>query len=450
VVKKREIIYLLLGITAFVALALLAYRVMMVNSHQSLDIKNMSSGEAALTVLLLGFLAIVTIRHLVLVVWSFSEHVDQENTDLRVPSRTPQSEAALPFITIIVPAYNEAKVIVGSIQSLFDLDYPKYEVIVVDDGSTDTTYQLVRGLVGQSDRCILRVFSKPNAGKANALNFALTQARGELIVAMDADTALDPQALREMQPHFADPRIGAVAGCVRVINRENMLTWLQALEFVHGLAFVRMGQGFVRLITVVPGPLGMFRKSAIMALGAYENDTFAEDTDLSLKLLMHGWHIPYEPRAVAWSESPSRLLDLLKQRYRWSRGVLQAVAKQWHWMRSPAKSRINFFVLWYTWFEATAWPITNVLAHVFFVYLGLQHGISVFIFYWFAQLLLLDLVVSIYAVLFEREDPRLIWMTPFLRLFYGLLLDVAKVFATVEQWMGVPMTWGKLEREGKV
>jgi cellulose synthase/poly-beta-1,6-N-acetylglucosamine synthase-like glycosyltransferase len=295
-----------------------------------------------------------------------------------------------------------------------------------------------------------RVLSKPNGGKADALNYAISLARGSLILAMDSDTRLDTAALRRCEPYFVDPRIGAVAGCVRVINRENALTWLQAFEFIQGLALVRMGQSFLRLVTVVPGPLGMFRKSALVQLGAYDSDTFAEDTDLTLKLLVNSWHISYEPRAIAWSESPSRLLDLLKQRYRWTRGVLQALAKQRPWMRTPRTSPVNFFVLWYAMFEATAWPIANTVAHAFFVYIGLKYGVSVYILYWWAQLFVLDIVTGVYAVVLEREDPRMLVVTPLVRICYSLLVDVAKMLATIEQWFGLRMNWGKLEREGKL
>ena len=144
---------------------------------------------------------------------------------------------------------------------------------------------------------------------------------------MDGDSALHPDTLRRAIRHFEDPAIGAVAGNVKVVNRTNLLSSLQALEYIEGLNMVRAAQGFFRLVNIIPGPIGIFRKSALEQVGGYDHDTFAEDCDLTLKLLLDGWQVNYEPGAIAYTEAPEKMLDLLKQRYRWTRGILQAISK---------------------------------------------------------------------------------------------------------------------------
>lgn len=404
----------------------------------------------ALSLYFLVFLAIVTLRYLLLLLFSFLEHWEDLSGAAHDEDEPGPDPRSAPLISVIVPAYNEGKVIQGAIASLLELDYPRFEVLVVDDGSTDDTYERACEMVQQTQHCDIRVLTKPNGGKADALNVGIASARGEFVVTMDGDTKLGRDVLRLCQRHFSDTRVGAVAGNVKVLNRENLLTRMQALEYVEGLAMARKAQSYMRLVNIVPGPLGMFRRTALVQAGGYDSDTFAEDCDLTLKLLMHGWHIVYEPRAVALAESPSRLLDLLKQRYRWTRGILQAIFKHRSSLFRFSSSGVNFFILWYMLFEAVLWPVSNVLGNAFFAYVGLQYGATHFLFYWWLQLVLLDVVAAAYCVILEREEFSLILMAPLFRIFFILVVDVAKLFATLEQWAGLSMTWGKLEREGKL
>jgi cellulose synthase/poly-beta-1,6-N-acetylglucosamine synthase-like glycosyltransferase len=267
---------------------------------------------------------------------------------------------------------------------------------------------------------------------------------------MDGDTKLSRNTLRVCVPYFDNPRIGAVAGNVKVINRENIWSRIQALEYVEGLAMARKAQSFVRSVNIIPGPLGMFRKSVLREVGGYDHDTFAEDCDLTLKILMRGYHIAYEHRAVALVETPTSLLNLLKQRYRWTRGILQAIGKHAWALWAPRRAGVNFFILWYMLFEGIIWPFTNVLANFFFIYVSLQYGLITLLFYWWLQLTILDVVAAGYCVIIEDEEPSLILYSFFFRLFYIVIIDISKVFATIEEWRGHTMTWGKLEREGKL
>ena len=399
------------------------------------------------------FMVILVIRYFVLIIFSYLEHLDnsrKQNSEVAVSQLNPASDKNLPFVTIIVPAYNEGKIIKTAIRSLLEIDYPNYEVLVVDDGSTDDTYERAREMVNVSKKCVVTVLTKTNGGKANALNTGMACAKGDFILNMDGDSKLSPNTLRDCIRHFDDPKIGAVAGNVKVVNRENLITRVQALEYVEGLALARMAQSYSRVVNIIPGPLGMFRKSVLKQIHGYDDDTFAEDCDLTLKLLLSGWHIVYEPRAIAWVESPSHMTDLLKQRYRWTRGILQAIKKHawslWH----PHKAGLNGFILWYMLFEGVLCPILNVAGNIFFVWIGFKYGVSILVAFWWLQLTILDLVTASYCVIVEKEDTLLIVYALVFRAFYQLLIDVAKIFASIEEMVGTKMSWGKLEREGKL
>jgi poly-beta-1,6-N-acetyl-D-glucosamine synthase len=244
--------------------------------------------------------------------------------------------------------------------------------------------------------------------------------------------------------------MGAVAGNVKVLNRENGLTRLQALEYIEGLAMVRRAQSLFRAVGIVPGPAGLFRKRALMQVRGYDRDTFAEDCDLTLKLLIGGWHVSYEPAAVAWVESPSGLLDLIKQRYRWVRGILQAIRKHRRELIRARHAEINLVVLWPMLFESVVWPVSTVLGSLFFIYVAAYYGMAVYLLYWWLQLTLLDVVAAIYCIVLEDEDVSLLAYAPLFRVSYLLTLDVAKVLAAVEEFLGRKMTWGKLVRQGKL
>ena len=405
---------------------------------------------SAISIYLLIFLVILVVRYSVMILYSFMDHLEGMYKKDKPSVNLQQDDNALPLISLVVPAYNEGVVIQAAIRSLLLLDYPNYEILVIDDGSTDDTYEKALGVAREPHSIPIRVITKRNGGKAEALNTGMTAARGEFILNMDGDSKLSSNTLRACIRHFDNPKIGAVAGNVKVINRENMWSNIQALEYVEGLAMARKAQSFLRIVNIIPGPLGMFRKTVLQQVGGYDHDTFAEDCDLTLKMLMRGWQIAYEPAAVAWVETPSQLLNLLKQRYRWTRGILQATNKHKASLWQPRTAGVNCFILWYMLFEGIMWPFSTLLGSIFFAYVGIQYGLSSLLFYWWLQLTILDVVAAAYCVVIEEEAPSLILYAVLFRLIYINIIDVSKVFATIEEWRGNTMTWGKLDREGKL
>jgi len=390
---------------------------------------------------LLSFLGLLILRYFGLLWFSYLSHLDRA----RLPERN-----FFPLVSILVPCYNEGAVVQGSIRSLLKLDYPRYEIIVIDDGSRDDTCAKARVFEGVHGNAQVRVIRKQNAGKAIALNTGIAAARGEFVLCMDGDSALHPATLRRAVRHLADPRVGAVAGSVKVVNRTNLLSSLQALEYVEGLNMVRAAQGFFRLVNIIPGPIGVFRRAALRRVGGYDHDTFAEDCDLTLKLLGDGWQIHYEPDAIAYTEAPEKLLDLLKQRYRWTRGILQAIRKHRRSLVDLRHGPGVCFTLWYMIFEGILWPSMNVFAHVLFVFVATRYGAALPLVLWWAQLTVLDLAAALYCVVVEEERLRLVPYAIYYRAFFALTIDVAKLFATFEELFRLRMDWGKLDRIGRI
>jgi len=237
----------------------------------------------------------------------------------------PSSEAYQPFVSVIVPAYNEELVIAKTIESLLRSTYPDFEIIVVDDGSTDRTSGVVVDQFAGESR--VHLFTKQNGGKAEALNFGIRHARGEIIIALDGDTLFASDTLSALAHRFHDPSVAAVAGNAKVGNRINLLTRLQALEYITSQNLDRRAFASLNCITVVPGAVGAWRRELVELAGGFSSDTLAEDQDLTLKIRRLGYNISYEENAIAWTEAPATLNALAKQRFRWSYGTLQCMWK---------------------------------------------------------------------------------------------------------------------------
>jgi biofilm PGA synthesis N-glycosyltransferase PgaC len=398
----------------------------------------------ATVVVLLVFIVVLVLRYMVLLWLGHLHHVASVIGD-----REEKDRELLPPVSVLVPAYNEGVTIEPAIRALLRMDYPTYEIIVLDDGSIDDTYQRALAFQGQWGNVTVRVIKKSNSGKAATLNYGIQIARFPYVVCMDGDSKLSDGTLRRAARHFRHPDVAAVAGNVKVINRRNFWARVQALEYIEGLNMARRAQGFMRAVNIIPGPIGMFRRDVLLQLGGYDTDTFAEDADLTLKILAAGWRIEYEDRAIAWTEAPESLLGLIKQRYRWTRGILQALRKRKRVMVHPPNAMTWFSVVIMC-FEALVWPVLNVLGTVFFVIVALGFGASTYLVAWWLLLTLLDVAAALHTVVMEGEDLTLVPLAIFYRFVFVLFVDITKLFATVEEFMNVQMSWGKLERLGRL
>ncbi|HCN53153.1 MAG TPA: glycosyl transferase family 2 [Prevotella sp.] len=355
-----------------------------------------------------------------------------------------------PLVTIIVPAYNEEVNVVNTLSNLLKQDYPNFDIVFVDDGSKDATYQKVKAAFEGHSR--MQLLTKPNGGKASALNYGIRHTQAEYVVCIDADTQLYHNAVTMLMRHFfADTKgeTGAVAGNVKVGNQVNMLTRWQAIEYTTSQNFDRQAYSAINAITVVPGAIGCFRRRAILDAGGLTTDTLAEDCDLTMRILKAGYRIENENHAIAMTEAPEKLKQFMKQRTRWSFGVMQTF-----W-----KHRGEMFVRRYK--GLGMWALPNMLIFQFIVptfspladilmIIGLFSGSIAKVLLYYFIFLLVDASISIMAYLYEHEKLWvLLWIIP-QRLCYRWIMYVVLFRSYLKAMKGELQQWGVLKRTGTV
>ena len=361
-----------------------------------------------------------------------------------------------PSVSVVIAAYNEAKVINRTIATLLASDYPDLDILVVDDGSRDGTAQVVRDAYGDNPRVAL--LEKTNGGKAAALNMGIKVCRGEIIVALDADTHFAPDTVSKLVRHFADPAIGAVSGNVKVGNRSNPLTIWQAVEYITSQNFDRRAFDLLNCITVVPGAVGAWRKDAVVLAGLYSSQTLAEDTDLTFKIRKLGYRIVTDNAALAYTEAPDTLRNLAKQRFRWAFGTLQCLWKHRNALLNPRYGAFGLVALPSLWifqivFQAIA-PVVDLaivwsLFYSRFMPNTSSHGLTMLLGYW-ALFTTVELAGAALAFQLDREDKLLIGWIPFQRFVYRQLMYYVIVKSLVTALRGSLVGWGKFERRGTV
>ena len=347
-----------------------------------------------------------------------------------------------PPISIIVPAYNEEVTIQKCMNTLLQLDYPLYEIIVVDDGSTDHTLNLVQSFTDLR----VKIISQPNQGKAHALNTGIKHVQNEFIVTVDADTTLHKDALRHIAKRFSTNRqLGAIAGNVKVDAEPGLLNALQAAEYTLGINLIRKTQSMLGCVMIVPGPIAALRKTAIEQAGYFSHDTFAEDFDITMQILKAGYKIQYEDHALAFTDAPKNLEDLLKQRRRWYRGMIQVLMKHRNMFlrsRYGMAGIIGVPSLWFTIVE-TVLNAALVLLTVFTTFLLGQPIIA------FSSLLLymgLEIAIGAYTLSLDPVHKARDYATLPLLSFFNLFLDGIRLMTFSEEMVNVRMVWEKPQR----
>jgi len=237
----------------------------------------------------------------------------------------PAALTHYPSVSILIPAHNEERVIAHALAAVTAIDYPHFEIVVVDDGSTDNTRSVVEHYVRTGQ--VRLIAKQQNEGKAMALNDALPCLNGEIVLIMDADAEPAPDILQHMLPHFDHARVAAVTGNPRVKNVDTFLARLQLIEFSSIVSLLRRSQRIWGRIMTVSGVVAAFRKSALLDVGGFSPEMPTEDIELTWKLQRRFWDIRYEPRALVWMTVPSTLSSLFSQRRRWSRGLMQVLHK---------------------------------------------------------------------------------------------------------------------------
>lgn len=347
-----------------------------------------------------------------------------------------------PKITVVVPAFNEEITIKNCIQSLLDLDYHDYEIILVDDGSTDRTLEEVRKVQGPR----VSVIHQENQGKAKALNNGILSSKGEIVVTVDADTKLHKDSLRRIANRFAaNHRLGAVAGNVKVNPTSGPLNMLQATEYTTGINLIRKAQSALGCVLVVPGPIAALKREAVECVGMFTDDTFAEDFDITMRVLKEGYQVEYEDGAVAYTDAPKNLEDLMKQRRRWYRGMMQVLDKHRDMYLRREYGISGVFGVPNLWFDITS-PILNTMLILLALFTGFLVGESFLSIVGLAVYFGIELIVGIYAISLDPIPRIREYVTLPILLFYNVFLDGIRMMAFAEELVSIVMKWEKPKR----
>jgi cellulose synthase/poly-beta-1,6-N-acetylglucosamine synthase-like glycosyltransferase len=367
-----------------------------------------------------------------------------------------------PSVTVLIPAHNEESVIVQTVQSILLSDYPGMHVIVVDDGSSDSTLELLHSNFGRNS--FVQIIHQVNRGKAAALNNALSNAQTEIVVTIDADTEIEPDAIRNLVRHFSDPMVGAVAGNVKVGNRSRWLTRWQALEYITSQNMEKRAFDLLNCITVVPGALGAWRRDAIESAGGITADTVAEDADLTIAIRRLGWRVTYDEYAIAWTEAPETASVLIRQRFRWTFGTLQSFWKHSGTLFRPKYGTLGWVALPNIFIFQIALPLISPIIDLMFFGTLLLWGLAQLHITQIPQLwtsadvqrsvvfflgfLIIDVLTCVIAFALERKEDWTLLIPVLLQRFYYRQLMYIVLFRSVKEAVsGRPVGWRGVEPE---
>lgn len=375
-----------------------------------------------------------------------------------------------PPVSILIPAYNEEITAVKTIESLLQLNYPDFELLFIDDGSNDKTVEVITQRFKNNPK--IKILTKANGGKASALNYGITHCKNDFIVCIDADTQLNKEAVRNLMMGFVNEEIAAIAGTVKVGNESNFLTKWQSIEYITSQNMDRRAFEVLNSITVIPGAIGAFRKSVVIKVGGFTSDTLAEDCDLTMRILKAGYIVKNCTTAMAYTEAPESLEMFLKQRFRWSYGVMQSFwknkdalfNKKYGYFGMVGMPNILIFQIILPLFAPLAdlFMIGAIVSGIWnLVDLGalnigaiestfsLNTSFGQVVFYYFV-FVLVDMIFAFFAFKIEREPlKKLVYIIPQRFVWRQLMYYV--LFKSIRKALKGEMSgWGVLTRTGNV
>jgi peptidoglycan-N-acetylglucosamine deacetylase len=367
-----------------------------------------------------------------------------------------------PEVSVLIPAYNEEAAIVDTVRAALDSKYKKLEVLVINDGSRDRTAELVQQTFGRDPR--VHLLMQSNRGKPSALNHGLAEASGEIVVSIDADTIVDPEAIPRLVRHFADPKVGAVAGNVKVMNRNRWLTRWQALEYITSQNLEKRAFDLLNCIPVVPGAVGAWRTNLLRSNGGFSGETVAEDTDLTLTIRRCGWKILYDEDAIGRTEVPDTIETLIRQRFRWTFGTLQAVWKHRDVTGRPRYGTLGWIAIPNIFLFQIILPLVSPVIDLLFLLSILLWGLAQLrvaqlpqlwtsqdverSLIFFAMFMVVDFFTCVVAFALERhEDWTLLAPLLLQRFYYRQMMYVVLFRAIKEAVQGRPVGWRGVESQ---
>ena len=368
-------------------------------------------------------------------------------------SRRRKNHAAMPgkrkSVAVLIPAHNEAMTIEKTLESLLALNPKPDQVILAENGSTDDTYERALDFAARHQALSILVRQYGPVGKANALNLALAEVECELVIVLDADTVIDSEFTNVIQSHFENERVGAVAGNVKVGNTKRVLAKLQALEYGVSLALDRSAQAELGVVSVVPGAAGAFRVSALREVGGWPSRTLVEDTDLTVLLHKANWLIPYESRAISYTEAPETSREVIKQRKRWAFGSIEVVALNAQIMFSRKAGRLGVLGLPWLLLSQVLLPAVAPIVDIYLIW-------TIFQGFWVAALSMLligiagEAISASWALRQAKLPAWWVLLLPLARVWWRSLLLVSAASA-VNRWLaGRNLLWAKIARKNTV
>ena len=331
-----------------------------------------------------------------------------------------------PFVSVIIPCFNEEATIANCLRSVLASNYKSFEIIVVNDGSSDRTSLVVREF--SRNYSTINLFEKENGGKAQALNFGIDRARGEIIVCIDADSALKADTLAKLIRWFADKKVGAVSGNVKVANKKSFLGLHQAGEYISGLNLQRRSFEILNALQIIPGAVGAFRKNVMDEVGGYSLDTKVEDMDLTIAIQKAGYKVVYEPKAIAYTETPESIRNFIRQRHRWTYGSFRVIKKYKNLVFSRNGGAIGNIGLTYS----LIFPLVDLALSALFISTVIKLLLT-FDFLSLFQLVVVltaaHLFIIIYSLLIDKDNFEIAFVSVFLGIWYYHLISAITLMA---------------------
>ncbi|WP_298733910.1 glycosyltransferase family 2 protein [uncultured Chitinophaga sp.] len=347
---------------------------------------------------------------------------------------------------IILPMYNEEKVVVRTVNNLLDITYKACTIIIVDDGSTDNSLSIVCSHFSGHPR--IKIVHQENSGKSIALNKGVSASNSDIIVCIDADTLVKPDVLDKILPYFQDSTVAAVSGYVKVGNRTNLITCMQYIEYVTIQNFERLVFEPMNGILVVPGALGAFRRSVVIAMGGFKTDTLAEDCDITIRMLCNNYVIKNAPSAIAFTEAPDSTRMFIKQRVRWTVGMVQGLLKHGKELLTHSNKALAYLVIPYTWIFRILLPLLAPLADYYFIG-GILAGTYGMLSY-YLLFILVDAMVPAFIMVKREERAGVLKWILLQRFLLRHLTLLVFIQILMKYFRGNQKGWGKIPRTGNV
>jgi len=352
--------------------------------------------------------------------------------------KTPKKTDWTPLISIILPAYNEGEYIRNSLKTLLEVDYPhnKLEIIVVNDGSTDNTAEIAK----QFESKIVKVYTKKNGGKGAALNYGIKKTKGELIAAMDADSYLTKDAIRELLPFFEDKKVMAVTPAVKIKSSGSPIKELQRVEYLM-ILFSRKLLSFIDSVPVTPGPFSLFRTEVFDKVGLFDEHNLVEDQEIALRIQAANYKIKSSMTADVYTEPPDNLPALLKQRVRWQRGGFRNYWK-YKFMINPSYGDFGMYFVPLNFATITAFflilaiMVYSVLTTPYYVqYIWLDlFGFNVGLFTFVGTFVIIASIIFTYLSVqsFKNEKVAIPYIISFILFYWYLMIGYNLMFVYKE------------------